>query len=265
MENGMERTGPLNAPPEAADETPAGPPRKLADIVHDQVFRLIARGEFPAGCKLPPEEALGARFGVSRPVVRAALARLREHGYVRSQRGSGSVVIRGEEPGAFRFPPIRTVADLLRSYEFRITVEAAAAALAAERRTEADIEAIAATLEQARDVLADGALHLLPDLNYAFHRAVGQSTQNPFYLHTLEMLPTFVGRDRVDQQAFGAEDQVRRQRQVHAEHGTIFEAVRQGDTRRARLEMERHIASARDYVLERQTLGNGPLWRLSPA
>ncbi len=261
----MERSGQLSARPEAVGERPAKPPRKLADIVHDQIFRLIGRGEFPSGCKLPPEDALGARFGVSRPVVREALARLREHGYVRSQRGSGSVVIRGEEPGTFRFPPIRTVADLLRSYEFRITVEATAAALAAERRTDADLEAIAAALDKARDVLADGALHLLPDLNYSFHRAVGQSTQNPFYLHTLQMLPNFVGRDQVDQQAFGAEDVVRRQRQVESEHRSIFEAVRQGDAQRARMEMERHIASARDYVLERQTLGDGPLWHLSPA
>ena len=50
-------------------------PRKLADIVYEQLFRLIARGEFPKGLKLPPEGALAQRFGVSRPVIRDALLR----------------------------------------------------------------------------------------------------------------------------------------------------------------------------------------------
>jgi len=109
--------------------------RKLADIVHEQLFRLITRGEFPMGCKLPPEGELATRFGVSRPIVRDALARLKDEGYVRSQRGSGSVVVRGEAPGSHAYPAIRTVSDLLRSYEFRITVESATAAMAAERRS----------------------------------------------------------------------------------------------------------------------------------
>jgi len=95
--------------------------RRLADIVHEQLFRLIGRGEFPKGCKLPPEGELATRFGVSRPVIRDALAKLKDAGYVRSQRGSGNVVILGEAPGA-AFPPIRTVAEgncgLLRVRKF---------------------------------------------------------------------------------------------------------------------------------------------------
>jgi len=68
---------------------------------------------------------VAAGFGVSRPVIRDALLRLKEAGFVRSQRGSGTIVVRGEAPGKHAYPPIRTVADLLRSYEFRITVETA--------------------------------------------------------------------------------------------------------------------------------------------
>ena len=125
----------IQRPPEHASSngvarpSGAGGARRLADIVYEQLFRLIARGEFPRDCKLPPEGELSRRFGVSRPVIRDALARLKEEGFVRSQRGSGTIVVRGEAAGMHAYPPIRTVSDLLRSYEFRITVEAATATM----------------------------------------------------------------------------------------------------------------------------------------
>ena len=112
---------------------------KLADVVYKQMSRLIARGEFPRDCKLPPEGDLAQRFGVSRPVIRTALARLRDEGVVRSQRGSGTVVVAGTIAPAVVFPVIQSIADLLRSYEFRITVEVATVSIAAERRSASDI------------------------------------------------------------------------------------------------------------------------------
>ena len=226
--------------------------RKLADIVYEQVFRLIARGEFPKGLKLPPEGELATRFGVSRPVIRDALSRLKDEGYVRSHRGSGNVVVRGETPGLMSYPSIRTVSDLMRSYEFRITVEAATASMAAERRSNADIADIARTLGRAANELDNGVYHLLADLNFEFHRAVARATHNPFYLKTVEMIPNFVGVDRLDLTAFGGEDLPERSQRIHAEHVAIFEAIRRQEPERALAEMQRHIAAARDFVLERQ-------------
>ena len=228
------------------------PARKLADIVHEQVSRLIARGEFPKGLKLPPEGELATRFGVSRPVIRDALSRLKDEGYVRSQRGSGNVVVRGETPGLMSYPPIRTVSDLMRSYEFRLTVEAATASMAAQRRTNADLADIERTLARAANELDNGTYHLLADLNFEFHRAVARATHNPFYLKTVEMIPNFVGVDRLDLTAFGGEDLPERTQRVHCEHVAIFEAIKRQEPQYALAEMQRHIAAARDFVLERQ-------------
>lgn len=226
--------------------------RKLADIVYEQVFRLIARGEFPKGLKLPPEGALATRFGVSRPVIRDALSRLKDEGYVRSQRGSGNVVVRGETPGLMAYPPIRTVSDLIRSYEFRITVEAATASMAAERRSNADLDDLGKTLARAASELDNGVYHLLADLNFDFHRAVARATHNAFYLKTVEMIPNFVGVDRLDLTAFGGEDLAERTQRIHGEHVAIFDAIRRQEPEQALSEMRRHIAAARDFVLERQ-------------
>ena len=236
---------------DAIASAPARRGRRLADIVYEQVFRLIARGEFPKGLKLPPEGDLATRFGVSRPVIRDALARLKGEGYVRSQRGSGNVVVRGEMPGSLAYPPIRTISELIGSYEFRITVEAATATMAAERRTNTDIADIDRTLARAASELDAGSYHLLADLNFDFHRAVARATHNPFYLRTVEMIPNFVGVDRLDLTAFGGEDLPERTRRIHAEHVAIFEAIRRRDPEAAQTEMQGHIASARDFVLER--------------
>jgi DNA-binding FadR family transcriptional regulator len=250
----MTLSSPAPGNPRRAHAEPTGSPRKLADIVYDQLFRLIARGEFPQGCKMPPEGALADRFGVSRPIVRDALSRLKDEGYVRSQRGSGSVVLRGEPPGANAYPPIRTVYDLLRSYEFRITVETATAAMAAERRMTADLAALDATLERAADAMVTGMHHLLADLNFDFHRAVARATHNPFYLKTVEMIPNFVGAEPLQATAFAGQDTPEHAQRVHAEHLAILDAIRAREPERAVHDMERHIAAARDFVLERQEI-----------
>jgi DNA-binding FadR family transcriptional regulator len=248
-----------NGSPRSVAGTTEHPPasrstRKLADIVYEQLFRLIARGEFPKGCKLPPEGDLSTRFGVSRPVIRDALSRLKDEGFVRSQRGSGNVVVRGESPGSNAYPPIRTVSDLLRSYEFRITVETATAAMAAERREPSDLADLERTLDRAATELDNAVYHLLADLNFDFHRAVARATHNPFYLKTVEMIPNFIGAERLDLTTFGDRDMPERVRRIHDEHVAIFEAIRRREPERAVQCMEGHIAAARDFVIERQEI-----------
>ena len=237
---------------EATDQPPPRPPR-LADIVQAQLVRLIDRGEFPRGCKLPTEGELSARFGVSRPVLREALQELKDAGVLRSQRGSGTVVVRGAPPGTAQFPPVRSMADLLRLYDFRIVLEGAAASLAAEHHMPASLAEIADTLRRA-EATANAAPALLLDLNFAFHRAVARATQNPYHLVAVKMLPNFVGVGQLNTSSFGDEDVAARARRVLGEHWVIYDAIRIRDAARAQAEMESHIVAARDHVMERQAL-----------
>lgn len=62
----------------------------LADVVYDRIRRSITDGEYAEEERLPGENALAERFDVSRPVIRAALKRLRDDGLVVSRQGSGS-------------------------------------------------------------------------------------------------------------------------------------------------------------------------------
>ena len=226
---------------------------KLAEIVYEQIVRLISRGEFPQECKLPTEAELSSRFGVSRPILREALKRLREAGFVRSQQGSGTIVIRGMPGPVLSLPPVRTITDLLRSYEFRVNLETATVSLAAERCTRENLQEIEEVLSNAKDLLERGLYELLADMNFAFHRAIARATQNQYYIVTLESMPSFIGRSTLDLAGPGGTNPLERAKRVHREHEIIFAAIKSADLPRARSEMERHIISARDVVLESQT------------
>jgi DNA-binding GntR family transcriptional regulator len=66
----------------------------LADVVRAELRGAIVAGEFPLGTKLPNEEQLCVRFGVSRVTIREAVRGLIEDGYVVRRQGSGTYVTR---------------------------------------------------------------------------------------------------------------------------------------------------------------------------
>ena len=92
---------------------------RLADQVYELLLLQIARGAYRVGTRLPSEPQLCTDFGVSRPVVREALARLRVDNIVRSRRGSGTWVEREPSHAFAALAPSGTIAEMVRAYEFR--------------------------------------------------------------------------------------------------------------------------------------------------
>jgi GntR family transcriptional regulator len=80
----------------------------LPDVVRSELRRAIIGGEFPAGSKLPNEEALCTRFSVSRITLREAVRGLIEDGYVVRRQGAGTFVTSG--------PALRNSLDTNFSY-----------------------------------------------------------------------------------------------------------------------------------------------------
>ena len=84
---------PTGGPVPVTEQTPpAGRQRSLSDVAYEQILADIMDGVFAENARLPAEGALAERFGISRPVVREALARLRDDGLIVSRQGSGSYV-----------------------------------------------------------------------------------------------------------------------------------------------------------------------------
>ena len=169
-----------------------GPPlvlergKSLAEAAYDEMRTLIGKGEWPPRTKLPSEAELSRRFGMSRPVVRQALAMLRDEGLIQSRQGAGSFVLAvpaAPETPAVSFPAIASVADLEAFLYFREGVEAEMAGVAALRRTQAQLEAVVAA---AKRLAAQRDSAELAGDDYAFHLAVAEASGNPFSINMIK-------------------------------------------------------------------------------
>jgi DNA-binding GntR family transcriptional regulator len=68
------------------------PRASLVDVAEDALRRWLATGRHRAGERLPPEQELSARLGISRGTLRTALQRLEESGEIVRRQGSGTFV-----------------------------------------------------------------------------------------------------------------------------------------------------------------------------
>ncbi|WP_110684999.1 FadR/GntR family transcriptional regulator [Salinicola aestuarinus] len=163
------------------------PQESLSRQIARQLESVIAEGRIAIHEKLPTETRLCDLFGVSRTVVREAIALLRSQGLVETQRGIGTRVVRFT-PRERQHHQIRatTAAEILMVLELRSSLEPRAAALAAERRTPADIEALRSANHAFRRASETGRQAREED--YRFHNAVIEATHNPCFLAIYEPL-----------------------------------------------------------------------------
>src|SRR6478752_10615030 len=111
----------------------------LADQVIAQLRNQITTGEWPVGSRIPTEPELVEQLGVARNTVREAVRALAHNGLLDIRQGSGTYVVATSEFAAVmqrRFAG----ADARHVAELRSALEATAAALAAGRRTDQDLE-----------------------------------------------------------------------------------------------------------------------------
>ncbi|MEU6034341.1 FCD domain-containing protein [Actinomadura sp. NPDC047616] len=149
----------------------------LVDQVIEQLRSEITAGAWPVGAKIPPEPALAASLGVGRNTVREAVRALTHAGLLDSRQGDGTYVrATSEMSGAVRRR--LQAAELAEILEVRRGLEVEAARLAAARRTDADIAAIAAALARRDAAWASGDHAVFVEADLAFHTAVVEATHN---------------------------------------------------------------------------------------
>ena len=203
----------------------------------EAVRELMSVPAFVPGGRLPSEVEMAARMGVSRPVLRQALAVLKKEGVIESTRGSGTY-IRGGRSSAIGAP--ESLADLENCMTFRIMLECAAAAEAARNADTFAIKEIRATLEQLDGKRGQDRAVLEADM--AFHMAVARATRNRYQVMTLEMLqPHIIVGLKLARQLQSIPLDVT-SRRVATEHRAIFEAIRRHDEAAAAERMREHLS-----------------------
>ncbi len=207
-----------------------------------QIGRQIGEGQLNPGDKLPTEHVLAKTFGVSRSVVREAIAQLRHEGIVETRQGVGAFVTDPQKRQTIRIEqaPL-TDRDSFRSlFQVRMPLEIEAAGLAARHHTPeqlAKLDEAMATMTGIHKWSSEG---VAADL--AFHKAVAMATQNEYFA----LILGFVA-ERIASTINLARSRAVLEEIVEvtiAEHIAIRDAIAARDAPRARDAMRAHILGA---------------------
>jgi GntR family transcriptional regulator, transcriptional repressor for pyruvate dehydrogenase complex len=210
------------------------------ELVVERIRRAIHLALYVPGDRLPSERALAEEMGVSRVTVREALRVLEGEGYVKSQRGAGGGPVvqqrKRETIEQLRASLRSRLQELEQTLEFREAVETAAAALAAERRTEDQLRDLAVLAEGLR---TSGSQAIFRRADSAFHLLIGEASGNPLLRHAIEeaRAAMFLPLDALNFEVM-VETSVRGHRRIVA-------ALEAADPRRAARTMADHIRTTR--------------------
>ncbi|HWV21446.1 MAG TPA: FadR/GntR family transcriptional regulator, partial [Devosia sp.] len=216
--------------------------RSLSETVFDRIQRSIKSGAYAVDERLPTEHALAAEFQVSRPIIRDALQRLRDQGMIYSRRGAGSFVREQGIREPLGFGQMENLSDLQHCYDFRLTIEPEAAAMAAQRRSPEALQKIKTALNLLRDATNRQAHRA--DADFMFHLSIAQASANPYFVTAMQALEEHIA---VGMRLHGLS--LRRTNDglghVLTEHTAVFEAISSGDAATARKLMLDHLAGSR--------------------
>jgi GntR family transcriptional regulator, transcriptional repressor for pyruvate dehydrogenase complex len=234
-------------------------PRSLALELVDSLGARIRERRYGDGDRLPTEAAIMDEFGVSRTVVREALSKLQAAGLVETRHGIGTFVVAGGQAAPFRVAPeqLATLQDVIAVLELRIAIETEAAALAAQRRTEADLAQLRSALAAFVEAVEAGRDAVGPD--FQFHTGIARATQNTRFADLIGALGQgAIPRARLAGTVERSAEQKDYLRRVNTEHESILDAIAAGDAEAARAAMRTHLANSRERRRRANAEGTDP-------
>ena len=231
---------------------PLGPPRSLTDELFQRLSEEIGAGKLGPGERLPSEHAMMRSFGVSRTVIREAVARLKAEGLVISRQGLGVFVATDHQQRPFRLESrvADSLAEAVRIMQLRMSVEVEAAGLAAEHRSRSHLDRIDRAIERGDPAVTE---------DFELHRTIAEATGNPYFVKFLDFLGHYIiPRWTVQRQQRSASDQKAYLTAIQKEHRVIVARIAEGKPDAARAAMRQHLAGSRNrYEAMAAALRNG--------
>ena len=226
-------------------------PRKRSQgLAHDIVTTLTQRillGQMAPGEKLPSESAIVGEYGVSRTVVREALSKLQAAGLVETRHGVGTFVLERDQRQGLHLNH-DTAVSVRGILELRLGLETQAAALAALRRSEVQLQHMREALDDYQASLANNDSSVEPDVR--FHQLIAQATGNTYFTDVIQHLGnSVIPRTRINAEERGDTDLMKLGQLANLEHEAILKAIRRQDPDAARAAMLLHLSNS----LERMT------------
>ena len=208
---------------------------KLRDRIVSSLTDMILESDLKPGDQLPSQQELTEKLGVSRVVLREAVQWLEAQGLVKAVSGKG-VIIKSPD-----LVPVLTglklflrrhLAGLADLWEVRNILEPEVAALAAQKATPEQLEAMA---EAVSLIKTSSDISTVVEAEMRFHRLLAESTDNMILKALSEACSTLIRESIEKTTAAGLPTY---------DHSPILEAVRSGDPEAAREVMRGHMASS---------------------
>nr|WP_221333702.1 FCD domain-containing protein [Nocardia transvalensis] len=211
----------------------------MAAQAAEVLLARIRAGEWRLGHKLPGETTLAAQLGVGRSTLREAIRELAGKGVLESRQGAGVFVTALEVTEDW--DTVLRRADIVTVIEARLAIEAEAAALAAQRRTPADLRAMWRALAARAE--AGDAVDDLVDADTAFHRTVVTAAHNDVLTG---MFDAFVPRLRHAMIDMLRLRPLPDERADHHAHEILLDAIRARDSAVATTASRTHLTSLKE-------------------
>nr|WP_040801703.1 FCD domain-containing protein [Nocardia higoensis] len=211
----------------------------MADQAADLLLERIKSGEWSLGERLPGETTLAAQLGVGRSTVREAIRQLAGRGVLATRQGAGVFVTALD--AREDWDTVLRRADIVAVIEARIAIETEAAALAARRRTPADLRAIRRALAGRAEHRSTIEEHV--DADTAFHRSIVVAAHNPILVELFDGFTPRVRQAMIEmlriRKEFGSDAD-------HEAHVELFDAVAGRDEDAAARRCRTHLASLKE-------------------
>jgi len=195
--------------------------------------------------------------GVSRTVVREAVACLRADGLVVVRHGVGAFVAKHVlRPFRIEVDELDSLREALEIMELRAGVEIEAAGLAAERHDSTHLKKIAEAYRWIEDAIGRGESAV--DEDFSFHCSIADATGNAQFKRFLEYLGRFI-IPRQSIRKSRVEGQRAYLKCIQDEHMEILDAIRAGAASTARAAMRHHLVDSRKrYEKLAAEIGSAP-------
>jgi GntR family transcriptional regulator, transcriptional repressor for pyruvate dehydrogenase complex len=220
----------------------------LVDRVVEAIEGQILGGRLAVGARLPPEREFSEHLQVSRPVVREAVRILTTRGMLETKHGIGTTV-----RAISRDEVVKPMTLFLRVrgqdisiqhlHQVRSILEVENAGLAAEQRTEQDVNELSRLCAEMEAAAGDAPAFARKDSE--FHRRLSETTYNPLLILLLDSIQDMMGEVR----ALVA-NQTGLFERVTPTHLRILDAVASRNPAGAREAMREHLEIALEIQCE---------------
>lgn len=214
--------------------------KPLRDLVLEAIREAIINGSLQPRERLM-EIQLAEELGVSRTPVREALRKLELEGFIVMVPRKGAYV------------SDLSMKDIADVFEIRAALEGLAAALAAERITDEELEEMERLLVEKGEAIKHDDINKLVEVDTKFHETMYKASRNGRLGSIISNLREQIQRFRLTSLSVPG-----RKRESLHEHRGIVEAIQARDMQLARHLAQEHIENAENVLIESLKKGGLP-------